>query len=315
MKEKLNFSLRDIQITDTQEHSNIMRWTGAVTKVGVPSDYPPGGAWSRTLWSAEAVQSAIDTMKGMPVNCEWPEDWYSNPAYAFTGHNSRFVIGHIEEVWIDGENLMCSGIIYKDNFYDVAYMIRNAIQALGFSVEVYSLDGSYDETDDLFTVTKLEFLGVTICWSNVAAYQDTYFTHLAATQAKKKGNDEMTEEQLKALLEGLQTNLIGEITKVQASVDQVNQRVATVETKVEQEKIEATAKADNELKTRLEAAQAEIEKLKAAQVPAPTAVQTAAPKDGGDAVDFNGELDKINKMTCGADEKQQLKFALMLKAM
>lgn len=320
MKEKLKFTLRDIQITETQEHSNKMRWTGAVTKVGVPSDYPPGGAWSRTLWTAEAVQLAIDTMKGMPVNCEWPEDWYDNPATAFTGHDSRFVIGHIEDAWVEGENLMCSGIIYKDNFYDVAYMIRNAIQALGFSVEVYTLEASYDEKYDLLTVTQLEFLGVTICWSNVAAYTDTYFTHLAATKANKKETDDMTEEQLKALLEGFQANLVNQINQIQASVVQVDTRIAELEAKQEATKVEATKAAEaqaTETVTKLEAANAELkeqlEKLQAAQVAAPTAVQTAAPKEKNEALDINAELEKINKMTYSFEEKQKLKFSLMLK--
>jgi hypothetical protein len=319
--DKLQLQLQDLSFTTSQKHSNKMMWTGAVTKVGVPSDGTPGGGTVPVVWERSAVEAAVNTMVDMPLNCEYPEDFSSNPALAFTGHNMRFVIGAVQKAWIEGDYLMCSGIIYKDNFPDVAWMISNAKDSLGFSVELYPKEKKIED-DGFEHVYKLEFTGLTTCWSSVAAFEDTFFTQLVATRIKnKKVDDTMTPEEMKAMLEGFTQSMTAEIAKVQSSVEA---KVSALEEKLESEKLEAAKKAEeeklhaakvaeDEKVAKLEAEKKELEdKLKAAAIPAPQAVQTAASKVGD--VDYTAELSKINQMTCSVSDKVKLRASLALKA-
>jgi len=310
----------------SQKHSNIMYWEGAVTKIGCVSDGIPGGGTVPIVWERTAVEQAIGSLVSMPLNCEWPEDLFSNPAIAFTGHNMRFVIGAVQKVWIDGDYLMCSGIIYKDNFPDVAYMIQNAKDALGFSVECYSKEKQIQD-DGYEHVYKVEFTGLTACWQNVAAFKDTFFTQLVACRNKKNNqrvdDNSMTPEEMKALFAEMTKGISEEISKVQASVDQKftaleEQKKAEDEAKrleAEKQAEELAKAAENDELAKLKAANEELTaKLEAATkvIPGPTAGQSAVPKDSD--VDYNSELDKINKMTCSLEEKVKLRFSLALKA-
>ncbi len=295
-----------------------MLWEGAVTKIGVPSDGVPGGGTVCTVWEREAIEASMSTMVNMPLNCEWDDGWFSNPAFALTGHDERFVIGAVNKVWIDGDYLMCSGIIWKDNFPDVAYMIQNAKGALGFSVETYPLEKCMGD-DGFEHITSLEFTGLCVCWSEVAAYTDTFITQLVATRQKTKEIDnDMNEEQLKAMFAEFSKGITEEISKVQASVDQ---RFAEEAKKTEEleaaKKLEATKQVEAEAVIKLEAANKELAdklaKLQASIIPGPTATQAAAPKDG-EGYDAMAELDKINKMTCSVDEKIRLRFMVAANA-
>jgi hypothetical protein len=258
-------------------------------------------------------------MLEMPLNCEYPDDeWFSNPALAFTQHNTRFVIGSVRKTWIDGENFMCSGIIWKDNFADVAWMIQNAKDALGFSVELYPLEHEV-QADGFDHVTKLEFTGLTICWKNVAAFSDTFLTQLAASRKIKneKVDDTMTPEEMKAMLEGFTQSMTAEIAKVQSSVEsKVDALESKIKAQEEAEKVEAAKKVEADALAKVEAEKealkAELAKVQATAIPAPVAVQTAAPK--GNTVDYTGEFAKINQMNCSVSEKVKLRASLALKA-
>lgn len=307
-----------------------MLWTGCVTKVGVKSSGVPGGAWSYVMWEKDAVESALDTLVSMPLNCYWPDsdDWWSNPCDALTGHDTRFVIGSVQKAWIDGDNLMCSGIIWKENFSDVAFMIQNAKDALGFSVELYPLESTYDETEDCEHVTKLEFTGVAIAWKDLCAFDQTYVEEIAATVKKlynkRKDDVQMTEEQMKASLEGFLAQVD---EKIAASNAKLEEKLAESNSKLE-EKLTATVvpvspvvpEANAEVEA-LKATQAELEaklaeanaKIEAAKAPAPTAVQTAAPK--AVTFDVDARLAEINKMDCSISERAKLRAEAIFAAM
>ena len=285
-----------------------MVWKGAVTKVGQPSDGVPCGGVERTVFDTDAVNSALQTMVGMPLNCVFPDDWYSNPAVALTGHDGRFCIGYVKSAWVEGDYLMCEGIIWKDNFADLAYMIQNAKDALGFSVEVYP--NKYEIQDDGFChVTELEFAGLCICWKNVAAFEDTFLTELIA--AKKKEGNTMTEEKMAEMLDAM-------VEKINASNKEI---VSGLEAKVNElsEQVEKLNAEKAELEEKLSAAEAEKVELNAkveaakANVPAPTAgvPQTPAPKD---KVDFAAKRNEINKMNVSEQEKVQLRYKAYLDA-
>lgn len=287
-----------------------MLWEGAVTKIGVPSDGVPGGGTVPTIWERNAVEENMATMVNMPLNCQWDEGWFSNPAYALTGHNERFVIGAVHKVWIDGDYLMCSGIIWKDNFPDVAYMIQNAKGALGFSVEVYPLKASIED-DGYEHITSLEFTGLCVAWSEVCAYNDTFITQLVATRNKTmKEVDkpmELTQEMLDASLEKIMATMASQIDeKIKASaVPMVDEEAKTKLEKLEASNAELLAKIEELSKD---------PKVSATEIPAPSAApsaQSANPKFGADAMD---SLAKINASSMSIEEKAKARFNLAFQA-
>lgn len=312
--DKIKLKLTNLQFTTTPNRINEMKWEGAVTKIGQVSDGVPGGAMYPVVWERSAVEAAMDTMLNMPLNCEWPEEWYSNPAFAFTAHGDT-IIGVVTKTWIDGDYLMCGGIIWKDTHWDVSFMIQNAKSALGFSVECYVKDRKVE--DEVEHVYEMEFCGLTICWSNIAAFEDTFITLLTACRKNKNKSEDdvdMTPEEMKAMLDSFTQGITATIAEVRTGVET---KITAMEQKIEAAKPAAPAAAPNELeqlKATVETLKTENEQLKAAKppIPAPTAVQSAAKKDAQD--DYQAELDKINKMTCSAEEKMKLRFAVVLKA-
>jgi len=313
--DKLQFNLQNLTFATSPNRINELKFEGAVCKIGKESQGIPGGAWTQVVLEKSAVEAAVKTMVDMPVTAEWPTEYWENPAYVFTGHNSRFCIGTVQKAWIDGENLMCAGIIWRDNFYDVSTMLLQASESIGFSIECFMLKHGTGE-DGFEHVTEIEFCGVCICWKNLAAFEGTMLTKLVATKnlIKKEG----TEMELKdiqemmdaavAKLEASNAELVNglklanedlqkQVDELNAKLEAANAEKADAQVAFEAEKLE--------LNTKLEAA--------AAAIPAPTAnlnSQVPAPKDKINAVE---EYAKINKMTCSPEEKAQLRFAVWAK--
>jgi hypothetical protein len=314
MLDKIKLELTNLQFTTTPNRINEMKWEGAVTKIGQVSDGIPGGAMYPVIWERSAIEAAMDTLIGMPLNCRWPEEWFSNPAYAFTGHEERFVIGMVQKVWIDGDYLMCSGIIWKDNFPDVAFMITNAKESLGFSVECYGKNKTVQ--DEIEHVYEMEFTGLTMAWSNICAFEDTFITQLVACRKNKNKSEDdvdMTPEEMKAMLETFTQGITATIAEVKTGVEA---KMTAMEGKIEAAKVaivDPNAEELAKIQATVDALKAENEQLKAAKpaIPAPTAAQTAASK--GD-IDFDSERDKINKMTCSNEERMNERFKLSYKA-
>ena len=309
MTDKLQLQLQDISFISSQKHSNILYWEGAVSKIGCVSNGVPGGADVQVVLDKDAVEASLDSIVGMPLNCMWEGNDY------FTAHNERFVIGSVKNAWIDGDYLMCGGYVYRDNFPDVAMAMQTLKEQLGFSIECYMKQRGIQD-DGYDHVTKLEFTGLTVCFQDCAAFNDTFFTKLAATIKNRRDDVEMTKEEMQELLASTMATMKEEL-KAEFTADKLEAtKVAEEKAKAEKEKLEATKATESEAIAKLEATiaeqKAQLEKLQAT-IPAPTAVQTAAKKDG-DAVDYMGELDKINKMTCSVDEKMKLRFSLALKA-
>jgi hypothetical protein len=229
---QIKLQVSNIEVTQIPAHPNKMMWTGVVTRLGVPSDAAPCGTNGKLLIiSQEAAVSAIDTIVNMPLNCEFGGDfWGSSPEYAMTGHDQQFVIGAISSGTVEVDALVCSGIIWKQNFPDVAFMINNAVDALGFSIELDVLRSTEDDTT--LTATEIVFTGASTLWKKCAAFESTEFRQLVASRIKNiKGSDiDMNEEQMKALLDAMFANVKVELSAVQASVEEkVNTVVASVD--------------------------------------------------------------------------------------
>ena len=310
--EKLQFNLDNLTFTSSKNRINELSFTGAITKCGEPSDAAPGGSEVRTVFETTAVEEAIDTLLYMPVNARWPDDWEGNPTMALTGHDERFCVGVIKKAWVENNYVMCSGVLWRDNYGDFCHFLQNAQEAVGFSVEAFPLEHNIGE-DEFMHITKVEFSGVCICWKSVAAYADTFISKLVATKNinESKGELHLTEEKMQEMLDAM-------VEKINASNKEI---VSGLEAKVNElsEQVEKLNAEKAELEEKLSAAEAEKVELNAkieaakANVPAPTAgvPQTPAPKD---KVDFAAKRDEINKMNVSAAEKVQLRYKAYLDA-
>lgn len=318
----LQFEIQKLKFSTEQSHPNKLKWEGIVCLLDQPSDGVPGGAEGLFVMTKNCVEASYETMNGMPLNCRWDSDWFSSsPEYVLTGHDTQFTIGYVTDTWIDENKLMAKGIIWQDNYYDVAYMLTNARPALGFSVEA---DVTYEQkdNDDKYYSKSVVFTGLATLWKESAAWSDTQLLSLVANRINSKTKEEkvddinMTPEEMKALFAECTQGIIEEIAKVQAGVDQ---RFAELEEQKKAEevaKLEAAKKTEEDELTKLKATNEELQaKLEAASkvIPAPTAGQSAAPKDG--ATDVTAEFAKINaSKDMSFDEKLKARFAVALAA-
>jgi hypothetical protein len=315
---KFNFELQNLTFTTSPNRLNEMLWEGIICQVGVPSRGCPGGSDCPVVIEQVALDDNLQSMVQMPLNCEYPEgDWcgYENPAGVFTGHDGRFCIGVVQKIWVDGINILCSGIIWKDSYPDVAYLINNCQKSLGFSLEAYPIECEIEKDENLH-IYKLEFTGLCLCFSDLAAFDGTMLTKLVATRNKKQSEvDTMTPEQMQEMIDAMMVKLEASNAELvnglklanedlQKQLDEVNAKLeaANSERVANEEKFEAEKL---ELNTKLEAA--------AAAIPAPTANLNDQVPAGKDKINAADELAKINKMTCSPGEKMQLRFAVWAK--
>lgn len=216
-----SFSFEDIQ----EEHINKMPFSGNCLPIGTPSDGIPYGADKPIIFYPEAITKALDTFKGMGVDCVY--DNWSYPYEALTGHDNRFKIGVVESANINGNSVNITGHLWKKDFSDVCFMIKNAKDSLGFSVEVKVND--MEEDENYWYIKDFVFTGVAILYKNLAAFKDT---QLAASRKKEEmeGGNSMDEKTMKALVEELVktldfANVIAEALKP------VNERLEKLEAK------------------------------------------------------------------------------------
>lgn len=251
---KLGFS--GLSFADAEGHINKMPFSGNCMFVDKPSDATPCGSDKPCMFPSEVVEKALPTYIGMGVDVVYADDWYSNPASALTGHDDRFKIGIVESASIVEDAVNIDGILWQRDFYDVCYMIKNAKDSLGFSIEVCVND--MEETDEYFIIKDFTFTGVAILYKNLAAFQNTALQ----AKAKHKEDERVNEEQLKQItdlisgvgvsfseaLKGLEEKFdskvseletkISEVGKVEATVDfsSVEAKLAEVMTKVDEMK-------------------------------------------------------------------------------
>ena len=262
---QVKLSLDDIQVTQIPSHPNKMLWTGIVCRVGSPSTYAPCGTGGKLLvLTEEAATAAAPSMVNMPLNCEWPDDFWNSEAHeeAMTGHDLDNVIGTVTEAKVDNGAFICSGIIWKQNFPDVAYLVNNAVESLGFSIE--GNINSATEDDETVTATDIVFTGLATLWKKCAAWQNTEFLELVASRTNKDNQkqseviEDMNEEQMKALLGEF---LASVETKIGALEDKVNEVVDGVKASVDKvaENVETVTASIEEVKASVEAAKVEAE--------------------------------------------------------
>lgn len=165
---------------------------------------------------------------------------------------------------------MASGVIWKDNFPDVAFMTVNGEQSLGFSIEAYCTESHTNEEDGFLYIDDFTGVGCAMLWQNTAAFGNTKITQLVA----KKEDDSMDENKFKELLASTVAEFgktIGEqVEKVNASLEQLAVGIAETKevlnaSKVDEEnqELETMKASKEEADTKITELTAEIETLKA----------------------------------------------------
>lgn len=241
---KLNniaLQFNSFDFTDNSEHINKMPYSGVCLLAEVPSDGIPCGSDKPVAFSKEAISKALTSFMGMGVNCVYNE--YGSPDYALTGHDTRFKIGVVEEATLEEDGVHIKGNLWKRDFNDVCFQIKNAKDSLGFSVEVTIND--MEDSGDFYLVQDFTFTGVAILYKNLAAFKSTQL----AAQKKKESDNVMTEEQMNKILDFAD--------KLNETLTSIDNRLAALETK-EQEKMDFSevVNAVNGLGEKLEAKEA-----------------------------------------------------------
>ena len=193
MKRKTMLELHDLMFAASPERLNWLPFTGTCLFADQPSDgIPSGGVDKPVRFPSAELDKALDSMVDMGVDCEWPEDFWDGPEEAFSGHDDRFKIGVVKTSVLKGNEMVISGGLWSNDFSDICDMYRNAKASLGFSVEVYF---NLVDQGEYYDAVDIEFTGVAILFSDLAAFKDTYIA------AKRGGDKEMTKEEMKELLD------------------------------------------------------------------------------------------------------------------
>lgn len=218
------FRFNDFKFEDnTNEHINKMPFSGVCLKVDTPSDGTPCGASKPVKFTREAIEKALPTFVGMGVNCEY-DDW-NFPNEALTGHNPRFKIGTVNNAELVDDGVVIKGNLWQHDFYDICFMIKNAKDSLGFSVEVMVED--MIEENDCYCVTDFTFTGVAILYKNLAAFKDTQLQ----AQRKKEVDKKMNEQQF--------NEFMAKFAEMNEKFDKVSETIKCANTAIEklQEKV------------------------------------------------------------------------------
>ena len=193
MKRKTMLELHDLMFSASPERLNWLPFTGTCLFADQPSDgIPSGGVDKPVRFPSAELDKALDSMVDMGVDCEWPDDFLDGPEEAFSGHDDRFKIDVVKTSVLEGNEMVISGGLWSNDFSDICDMYRNAKAALGFSVEVYF---NLVDQGEYYDAVDIEFTGVAILFSDLAAFKDTYIA------AKRGGDKEMTKEEMKELLD------------------------------------------------------------------------------------------------------------------
>lgn len=296
-KQKVSLQANAISVTLDNLHPNAMRFTGTCMFLNTPSDYTPNGVDRPVVLSSDEAEKCASTMNLMGINCDY--DPWLFPDELMTAHNRRNKIGVVEKCWVDGDELKFTGIMYKNDFPDIADFIKKTVDSLGFSVEAMF---NLREHDDYIEMADVEFTGVAMLFKNAAAYQNTYIAEIAA---KAKGKQMEKQEILQLIDEAIKANMEASAKEAQAKAEA--QELAN--TKAEVERLTAECSAKDEAIAEKDAKIAELEKAvadKDAEIEA-SAKETVVVSDVKN-------LETKAKLDAGKKEEKFSDFAGMVKS-
>lgn len=296
-KQKVSLQANAISVTLDNLHPNAMRFTGTCMFLNTPSDYTPNGVDRPVVLSSDEAEKCASTMNLMGINCDY--DPWLFPDELMTAHNRRNKIGVVEKCWVDGDELKFTGIMYKNDFPDIADFIKKTVDSLGFSVEAMF---NLREHDDYIEMADVEFTGVAMLFKNAAAYQNTYIAEIAA---KAKGKQMEKQEILQLIDEAIKANIEASAKEAQAKAEA--QELANA--KAEVERLTAECSAKDEAIAEKDAKIAELEKAvadKDAEIEA-SAKETVVISDVKN-------LETKAKLDAGKKEEKFSDFADMVKS-
>ena len=320
MKRKTMLELHDLMFAASPERLNWLPFTGTCLFADQPSDgIPSGGVDKPVRFPSAELDKALDSMVDMGVDCEWPdEDDGDNhdefgrktscgPEEAFSGHDDRFKIGVVKTSVLKGNEMVISGGLWSNDFSDICDMYRNAKASLGFSVEVYF---NLVDQGEYYDAVDIEFTGVAILFSDLAAFKDTYIA------AKRGGDKEMTKEEMKELLDA---NFKAQQEAIEGLTKQL-ENVALGFAEDRAARKEAEEKAQAELAAAAEAAKLEEQKkaeeaAKAAAELAAKQQETEAQRKSLEAGAFASRFgtDEANAIVNNANLTPSQKFQALIK--
>lgn len=162
----------------------------------------------RVVLTKAAAEKALPSIVGQPVNVTW-----DSPDGKFSGHD-KTVVGIFTKGWIQDNDLWVEGYLFNETLPKICASIKQEKSDLGFSYEI--LSKSNRTNGDEVLVDDFTFIGGTILYKSKAAYGEE--TQLIAAQSKE--NDEMTAEELKGIIEGINAGFDAKFEKISASIDQ-----------------------------------------------------------------------------------------------
>ena len=312
--------LHDLMFAASPERLNWLPFTGTCLFADQPSDgIPSGGVDKPVRFPSEELDKALDSMVDMGVDCEWPDEddgddhdefgrkTSCGPEEAFSGHDDRFKIGVVKTSVLEGNEMVISGGLWSNDFSDICDMYRNAKASLGFSVEVYF---NLVDQGEYYDAVDIEFTGVAILFSDLAAFKDTYIA------AKRGGDKEMTKEEMKELLDA---NFKAQQEAIEGLTKQL-ENVALGFAEDRAARKEAEEKAQAELAAAEEAAKLEEQKkadeaAKAAAELAAKQQETEAQRKSLEAGAFASRFgtDEANAIVNNANLTPSQKFQALIK--
>ena len=308
MKRKTMLELHDLMFAASPERLNWLPFTGTCLFADQPSDgIPSGGVDKPVRFPSAELDKALDSMVDMGVDCEWPDEFWDGPEEAFSGHDDRFKIGVVKTSVLKGNEMVISGGLWSNDFSDICDMYRNAKASLGFSVEVYF---NLVDQGEYYDAVDIEFTGVAILFSDLAAFKDTYIA------AKRGGDKEMTKEEMKELLDA---NFKAQQEAIEGLTKQL-ENVALGFAEDRAARKEAEEKAQAELAAAEEAAKLEEQKkadeaAKAAAELAAKQQETEAQRKSLEAGAFASRFgtDEANAIVNNANLTPSQKFQALIK--
>ena len=308
MKRKTMLELHDLMFAASPERLNWLPFTGTCLFADQPSDgIPSGGVDKPVRFPSAELDKALDSMVDMGVDCEWPDEFWDGPEEAFSGHDDRFKIGVVKTSVLEGNEMVISGGLWSNDFSDICDMYRNAKASLGFSVEVYF---NLVDQGEYYDAVDIEFTGVAILFSDLAAFKDTYIA------AKRGGDKEMTKEEMKELLDA---NFKAQQEAIEGLTKQL-ENVALGFAEDRAARKEAEEKAQAELAAAAEAAKLEEQKkadeaAKAAAELAAKQQETEAQRKSLEAGAFASRFgtDEANAIVNNANLTPSQKFQALIK--
>lgn len=305
------------------KEKNKMIITGCIAKVGEASTGSPCGAGGYFIvFTPEAVEKCGKTFEGMPLNCVLPEEEWLPSEAILSGHGNN-AIGYLRKIKVKDDNIMAEIVLWKEKYPWLAELTVNAMDALGFSVEMYPTVTHEDDKNNIQYIDEFEGVGCAMLWSNTAAFSQTFIEKIAANRSDKSMNEEMKKEvselikaesdvqaeninkiseELKASAEVLDElkEAIGAMTELKESFEQMKAQLDEQGQFIND--LKASAEGVEELPSdELEKVKAELEEIKAgiAQpvIPVPKAGQQVAENpnlEDDKGAKLKAEIEKIN---------------------